>query len=327
MGEVYRARDERLAREVAIKVLPPGVAADPDRLRRFEQEARAAAALNHPGILVVYDVGHHDGLAYIVTELLEGRTLRAEIESSSLSARKAIDYAVQLAGALSAAHDKGIVHRDLKPENIFVTSDRHVKILDFGLARLLQAEAIPSGGSVLPTTPPPTEPGVVLGTIGYMAPEQVRGLPADHRSDLFALGAVLYEMVSGTRAFRGDTAADTMTAILTSEPRDLESSNGQFPPALSRVVARCLEKEPSARFQSTRDLAFALESARISSGSVPGRMGVGTSFRRGECPRDSRSRSVADCGREPDLVGLLRMATARAARNTCRRQPARDSGT
>jgi serine/threonine protein kinase/Tol biopolymer transport system component len=266
MGEVYRARDERLAREVAIKVLPPGVAADADRLRRFEQEARAAAALNHPGIVVVHDVGNQDGVAYLVTELLEGRTLRAALDSSALSPRRAIDYAGQIAAALAAAHDKGIVHRDLKPENIFVTTDHVVEILDFGLARLLQPEAAASGVSILATTPPGTEPGVVLGTVGYMAPEQVRGLPADHRSDIFALGATLYEMLSGTRAFGGDTAAETMTAILKSEPPDLESSGPRVAPALARIVARCLEKNPTARFQSTRDLAFALESARTSSG-------------------------------------------------------------
>src|SRR5262245_60519703 len=192
MGEVYRARDGRLGRDVAIKVLPAGVAGDPDRLQRFEQEARAAAALNHPNILAVHDIGQHDGVAYIVSELLEGETLRDRLTSGALPVRKAVDCAVQIAHGLAAAHERGIVHRDLKPENVFLTADSRVKILDFGLAKLTQTEVSGVGASVLPTTPAHTLPGVVLGTVGYMAPEQVRGQQADHRSDIFAFGTVLY---------------------------------------------------------------------------------------------------------------------------------------
>jgi serine/threonine protein kinase len=257
MGEVYRARDTRLGRDVAIKVLPSAFSADAERLQRFEQEARAAAALNHPNILAVFDIGAHDGAPYIVSELLEGETLREQI--SGLPVRKAIDYAVQIAHGLAAAHGKGIIHRDLKPENIFITTDRRVKILDFGLAKLTQAEPVATAVSALPTTPPHTQVGVVLGTIGYMAPEQVRGLAADHRADIFAFGTILYEMLTGQRAFQGDTAMDTMTAILKEDPADLNVTARHIPPGLERIVGRCLEKNPSARFQTASDLAFALE--------------------------------------------------------------------
>ncbi len=269
MGEVYRARDPRLGRDVAIKVLPMAFSADPARLRRFEQEARAAAALNHPGILAVYDIGTDNGAPYIVSELLEGETLRDRLNRGStassasdaggLAVRKAVDYANQVARGLAAAHEKGIVHRDLKPENLFVTTDGRVKILDFGLAKLTEVDAAHPGGGSLPTVAPVTEPGMLLGTMGYMAPEQVRGQPADHRSDIFAFGAILYEMLSGQRAFRGATAADTISAILDKDPTDLPLAERHIPPALERVVDRCLEKSPAARFQSTHDLAFALD--------------------------------------------------------------------
>jgi eukaryotic-like serine/threonine-protein kinase len=268
MGEVYRARDSRLGRDVAIKVLPAALSADPERLQRFEQEARAAAALNHPNILQVYDIGQHESAPYIVSELLEGETLRERLHAGALPVRKAIDYGIQIAHGLAAAHEKGIVHRDLKPENVFVTDDSRVKILDFGLAKLTQAEPSLAGISALPTTPPNTTPGMVLGTIGYMAPEQVRGLAGDHRSDIFAFGAVLYEMLSGRRAFHGDTTADTMSAILKEQPADLMTREAQIPPAVERVVDRCLEKAPSARFQSTHDLAFALEALSLKSGTA-----------------------------------------------------------
>ena len=204
MGEVYRARDPRLARDVAIKVLPVSFAADTERLRRFEQEARAVAALNHPNILAIYDIGTREGAPFIVSELLEGESLRKRLSGAALPVRKAIEYAVQIAQGLSAAHEKGIVHRDLKPENVFVTRDGRVKILDFGLAKLTQPE-----DEDAETISHQTEAGVVLGTVGYMSPEQVRGKPADHRSDLFSFGAILYEMLSGRRAFHGETAADT----------------------------------------------------------------------------------------------------------------------
>ncbi|MEO8349441.1 MAG: serine/threonine-protein kinase, partial [Acidobacteriota bacterium] len=208
MGEVYRAKDPRLGRDVAVKVLPASFSDDPDRLRRFEQEARAAGLLNHPNITAVYDIGAHLGAPYVVSELLEGETLRVELAGGRLSPRKAIDHAIQIAHGLAAAHDKGIVHRDLKPENVFVTNDGRLKILDFGLAKLTHVEDISSGRENLPTATAGTEPGVVLGTMGYMAPEQVRGRPADARSDIFAFGAILYEMLSGKRAFHGDSAAD-----------------------------------------------------------------------------------------------------------------------
>ncbi|MEP6994878.1 MAG: serine/threonine-protein kinase, partial [Acidobacteriota bacterium] len=214
MGEVYRARDPRLNRDVAIKVLPASFSADADRLRRFEQEAKAAGLLNHPNITAVYDIGSHDDAPYVVQELLEGETLRAALAGGRLAPRKAMDYALQIAHGLAAAHEKGIVHRDLKPENLFVTQDGRVKILDFGLAKLTQPEGSVSSATNLPTETRGTEPGVVLGTLGYMSPEQVRGRPADPRSDIFSFGAILYEMLSGKRAFHGDSAADTMSAIL-----------------------------------------------------------------------------------------------------------------
>jgi hypothetical protein len=267
MGEVYRARDTRLGREVAVKVLPPAFASDPDRLRRFEQEARAAGRLEHPNILVIHDVGTHEGSPYLVTELLEGETLRARMAPGALPPRKAIDCALQIARGLAGAHERGLVHRDLKPENLFVLRDGRVKILDFGIAKLTRPEegapaGAPAGATraAAPTAPADTDPGLVMGTAGYMAPEQVRGLPADHRADIFAFGAILYEMLSGRRAFRGDTSAETMTAILRDEPPELSSGGRPLPPALERIVRHCLEKEPPERFQSASDIAFALES-------------------------------------------------------------------
>jgi len=257
MGEVYRARDTQLGRDVAIKVLPSFLSADPDRLRRFEQEARATAALNHPNILVVFQLGTHDGVPYLVSELLEGSTLREPLQRGALPIRKAIDYGVQIARGLAAAHEKGIVHRDLKPENVFVTKDGRVKILDFGLARLL-----PQRGEVelnALTMSDLSDPGAVMGTVGYMSPEQVRGKPADHRADIFAFGAMLYEMLTGKRAFQKPTSAETMTAILNEEPPVLSQLVALAPPAMQRVVHRCLEKSPEQRFQSASDLAFALE--------------------------------------------------------------------
>jgi hypothetical protein len=260
MGEVYRARDSRLQRDVAVKVLPPGLSSDPDRLRRFEQEARAAGVLNHPNILAIHDIGSHEGAPYVVSELLEGETLRERMGGSALPPRKALEIALQITRGLAAAHERGIVHRDLKPENLFITRDGHVKILDFGLAKLtLPEEAEPAGMTNLPTTPAQTEPGKILGTASYMSPEQVKGQPADHRSDLFTFGAILYEMLSGKRAFRRETAVETMNAILKEDPPDLAETNRNLPPALERIVRHCLEKRPEDRFQSARDLAFDLE--------------------------------------------------------------------
>src|SRR5438309_7461276 len=265
MGEVYRARDTQLGRDVAVKVLPSTYSVDEHRLSRFEQEASAASALNHPNILIVHDIGSHDGSPYVVSELLEGETLRHRISGAALAQRRAIEYALKIANGLAAAHEKGIVHRDLKPDNIFITKDGRVKILDFGIAKLTQVEGAEAQTDI-PTRRVDTGPGVVMGTIGYMSPEQVRGQKVDHRSDIFSFGAILYEMLSGRRAFHGESAADTMSAILKEEPPDLSDTNQNISPALERLVNHCLEKNPEARFHSASDLAFALEAL---SGSAP----------------------------------------------------------
>jgi eukaryotic-like serine/threonine-protein kinase len=265
MGEVYRARDRRLRRDVAVKVLPASLVHDSERLRRFEQEAQATAALNHPNILAVHQMGTYEGAPYLVSELLEGETLREQLNHGRLSVRRAIDYGVQIAHGLAAAHEKGIAHRDLKPENLFVSQDGRVKILDFGLAKLTQshAESRPSA----PTLSEQTEPGVVLGTVGYMAPEQVRGQTTDHRTDIFAFGTILYEALTGQRAFRKSTSVETMNAILNEEPTSVSQLAPTIPLALQRMVQRCLEKNPEKRFQSAHDLAFALEALSDSGGS------------------------------------------------------------
>jgi eukaryotic-like serine/threonine-protein kinase len=254
MGEVYRARDTRLDRDVAIKVLPASLAVDADRLRRFETEAKAVAALNHPNILSIHDIGIHDGVHYLVSECLEGQSLGRELSGGALPLRRVVQYGTAIAQGLAAAHDKGIIHRDLKPENIFVTREGEIKILDFGLAKLTQPAV---DGPTLEGGP--TSAGMVLGTVGYMSPEQVKGEPADARSDIFSLGTILYEMLSGQRAFRRDTSAETMTAILKEEPPELSLSGKPVSPAMERIVRRCLEKKPLQRFQSARDLAFNLE--------------------------------------------------------------------
>ncbi len=264
MGEVYRARDSRLGRDVAIKVLPSFLSADSDRLRRFEQEARAAAALNHPNILAVFQMGTYEGAPYLVSELLEGETLREQIRRGRLAVCKAVDYGVQITRGLAAAHEKGIVHRDLKPENLFVTKDGRVKILDFGLAKLTQPQSSSEHSAL--TLTEGTEAGVVMGTVGYMSPEQVRGQGADHRADIFAFGAILYEMLAGKRAFQKPTSPETMTAILNEDPPGISQAVPNLPPALQRVVHRCLEKNPEQRFQSASDLAFALDALSDSSG-------------------------------------------------------------
>ena len=255
MGEVYRAKDTRLGRDVAVKILPESFARESDRLRRFEQEARSVAALNHPNILAIFDTGQENGSPFLVSELLEGETLREILHGGALPQRKAIDYGVQIAQGLAAAHEKGIVHRDLKPENIFVSKDGRIKILDFGLAKLA-AKGNAADGVTL--TSSHTAAGLVMGTAGYMAPEQVRGEPADARTDIFAFGAVLYEMLSGTRAFRRETTAETMTAVLKEDPPELADPGHVVSPALDRIVRRCLEKSPEQRFQSAKDLSFAL---------------------------------------------------------------------
>ena len=258
MGEVYRAHDTRLDRIVAIKILPASFATDPDRLQRFAQEARAAAALNHTNILSIFDIGEDRGTPYVVFELLEGETLRARLQKAPLSMRKAITYSVQVARGLAAAHEKGIVHRDLKPENLFITDHDRVKILDFGLAKMLTPPAVHGSGEAM-TVQVATEAGLVLGSVGYMSPEQVRGKPAFPESDIFAFGAILYEMVSGKRAFHRDTPADTMSAILHEDPPELAETARNVPIGLERIVRHCLEKNPSQRFHSAGDLAFDLE--------------------------------------------------------------------
>ncbi len=259
MGEVYRARDPRLGREVAIKILPSDFSVDPDRLQRFEQEARAAGILNHPNILSVHDIGRVDGAPYLVTELLEGETLATKLEHGPLPQRKAVDYGLQIAQGLSAAHEKGIMHRDLKPGNLFITKEGRLKLLDFGLAKLTQQEVPLAEVTHLPTSPG-TEPGMILGTMGYMSPEQVRGQQADHRSDIFSLGVILYEMLTGKKAFHGNTAVDTMSAILHKDPPEMTQIAAGISPPLVRIVQHCLEKNPEQRFQSASDVAFDLQS-------------------------------------------------------------------
>jgi Tol biopolymer transport system component len=280
MGEVYRARDGRLNRDVAVKVLPAGAGTDPARQARFEQEARAAAALNHPGILAVFDVGSHDGAPYIVAELLEGAPLDERLGAGALPVRQALDYAVQIARALAAAHARDIVHRDLKPANVFITADGRAKILDFGLAKL--AEPPPLAGTELPTTPVGTAAGMVLGTVGYMAPEQVRGAGADHRADIFAFGVLLYEMVTGARAFARETPPETLTAILKDDVPELPLTSARVPLSLARIIRRCVEKEPGGRFQSALDLAFALEALDTTSSGSTTAVAIGSSPRRRE---------------------------------------------
>ncbi len=269
MGEVYRARDSRLRRDVAIKVLPQALSLDAERMRRFEQEALATAALNHPNILAVFDIGTSDGSPYVVSELLEGETLRDRLRSGAMATRKTLDYALQIAHGLAAAHEKGIIHRDLKPENLFLTKDGRVKILDFGLAKLTQPDpASPSHTSMPTVTHGATEAGVVMGTAGYMSPEQVRGMTLDPRSDIFSFGAILYEMLSGKRAFHGATPADTMSSILKEDPPELNETNRNVSPALERIVQHCLEKNPESRFHSASDIAFDLEHLSGLSGSA-----------------------------------------------------------
>jgi serine/threonine protein kinase/Tol biopolymer transport system component len=279
MGEVYRARDLRLNRDVAIKVLSELVSSEPDSLRRFEQEGRAAAALNHPNILAIYQMGTYEGAPYLVSELLEGQTLQASLRIAPVPLRKAVGYAVQIANGLSAAHEKGIVHRDLKPGNLFITKEGRVKILDFGLAKLRQPEE--PATNLAPTI---TMHGMIWGTPGYVSPEQVRGQTTDHRSDIFAFGAILYEMLIGKRAFEKATSADTMSAVLNEEPPSIAQTAPNTPVALQRIVNRCLEKKAEHRFQSASDLAFALEA--LSDSTIP--LPTGSYEKKPEVPRSLR---------------------------------------
>jgi serine/threonine-protein kinase len=283
MGEVYRARDTRLLRDVAVKTLPIDFAQDPERMRRFEQEARSTGALSHPNILAVYDVGTDGPVAYFVVELLEGEPLRSLLSREQLSARSAVHYGVQIASGLAAAHGKGIIHRDLKPENIFLTRDGIIKILDFGLAKLAKPESEQSA-SQLPTTPT-TDPGILVGTVSYMSPEQVRGQDVNERSDIFSFGIILFEMLAGTRPFRGTTSADLMSSILRDEA-DYNSLVHSCPAELIRVLAHCLEKNPSNRFQSTRDLTFALR-------MIEANLFVDTSKEQKRLKSDAQTHSIA----------------------------------
>jgi hypothetical protein len=281
MGEVYRARDPRLDRDVALKILPDQVAADPSRVRRFQTEAKAAGALNHPNILAVHDFGTHEGIYYVVSELLEGETLRRKLDQTSpLPVRKLIEYAAQIARGLAAAHERGIIHRDLKPENAFVTRDGHVKILDFGLAKQISARDPDGDPTRTSTEVLGTEPGLVMGTAGYMSPEQVRGQDADARSDIFSFGILLYEMASGHQPFRRDTSVETMNAVLKLDPPDLLESNPQLPSALAHIIDHCLEKDPHDRFQSARDLAFDLKALSAASGVSAARKAIAFPVRR-----------------------------------------------
>jgi len=275
MGEVYRARDTRLNRDVAVKVLSEHLTADPSALQRFEREAQAVAALSHPNILAIHDFGEAQGVLYAVSELLEGETLRARLAEGALPVRKAIDYGVQIARGIAAAHERGIVHRDLKPENIFLTQDGAVKILDFGLAKSVDPPtALRETQLAADTTP-----GTVLGTVGYMSPEQVRGLPVDQRTDIFSFGAVLYEMVTGRRAFRGASHVETMNAILKEDPPEFATVNPALPTSLDRIVRRCLEKQPAERFHSAHDLAIALEAMAGSSNPSGSAVGADAAIR------------------------------------------------
>ncbi len=288
MGTIYRARDTRLGREVAVKVLREHLISDSAAIARFEREARAVAALSHPNILAIHDFGIEGDVCYSVTELLRGETLRARLDRESLAWRKATEIAISIADGLAAAHARGIVHRDLKPENVFLTEDGRVKILDFGLARHEPDAAVGAESALATVTA--TEPGTVMGTATYMSPEQVRGLPVDPRSDIFSFGSVLYEMVTGRRAFPGKTSADTMAAILKESPPDLAESGKTIPLALARVITRCLEKAPDERFQSTRDLTYALREIASTSASAIQMSGVATA---GPAVRRGRAAAIA----------------------------------
>jgi len=270
MGEVYRARDTRLERTVAIKILPESFSSDPSRLERFRHEARVLSTLNHPNVLAIYDVGAQNGLHYLVSEFLDGNSLRELLADGPIQRRKVVEYALQICKGLAAAHDKGIIHRDLKPDNIFITQDGRVKVLDFGLAKQVSA----AGEGVTATVGLPTTPGTVMGTVGYMSPEQVRGQPIDHRSDVFSFGAVLFEMMSGKRAFQGESSVETMNAILKEDAPEISISGTQVLPGLDRIMRRCLEKKPEQRFQSASDLAFALEALSVGSSTSEAVLGL-----------------------------------------------------
>jgi sugar lactone lactonase YvrE len=314
MGEVFRARDTRLGRDVALKILPSLFATDTERLRRFEQEARAAAALNHPNILVVFDIGtapstsSAHGIPYVVSELLEAKTLRQVLDGGALTPRKAVEYGTQIASGLAAAHAKGIVHRDVKPDNVFVTKAGRVKILDFGLAKIAE-EAATDGSRA---TMAHTDPGMVVGTVGYMSPEQLRGEPVDARSDVFSLGADLYEMFCGERAFKGKTAVDTMSAILKEDPADFPADVHAAAPAIERIVRRCLEKNVEERFQSARDIVFALDAISTTSGVRPAAAEAAPANRRMGIPVAAAVAAIVIAGAGAYFAGATFGSTASA---------------
>src|SRR5262245_18381101 len=267
MGEVYLAEDTKLSRKVALKLLPAEFTRDAGRVRRFEQEAQAASALNHPNILTIFEIGEANDAHYIATEFIDGQTLRERLKEGRLSTAAALDIAAQIAAALAAAHGAGIVHRDLQPENLMLRRDGIVKVLDFGLAKLNEHMPAAVGSESTATGKVNTDPGTVLGTIGYMAPEQVRGQEADHRADIFSFGVILYEMLSGQRAFDGDSAVEVMNAILKEDPPEISETNAKVSTRLEKIMRRCLEKQPERRFHSAHDLGFALETLSTPSGS------------------------------------------------------------
>ena len=295
MGEVYRATDPRLHREVAIKVLPAAVAADADRLRRFQQEALATASMNHPNILAVYDVGTDASFPFVVSELLVGATLRQTMDSGAVSVRQALSYALQMAHGLAAAHAQGIAHRDVKPDNVFVTKEGRVKLLDFGLAKVTARDARTDAEETT-TAAAETEPGLIVGTPAYMSPEQIRGEAADHRSDIFAFALVLYEMLSGRRAFTGASTVEVMSAILKDDPQPVTSIQRGVPSGLERLIERCLQKSPDERYQSAKDLAYQLEAMALDSAAGASASGVTP---RGTGSRRNRRDGHGSAGRTP----------------------------
>jgi serine/threonine protein kinase len=303
MGEVYRARDGRLNRDVAIKVLPAALSSDSARLRRFEAEARATAALNHPNILAVYAIDAYDGAPFIVAEFLEGHSLAEAIPHEGFSPRTAVSYVIQMCDALAAAHDKGIVHRDLKPANVFVTSDNRIKILDFGLAKLIDSPLEPSNAAYTRTLD--TAPGFVLGTVGYMSPEQLRGEHVDHRTDIFSLGTLLYELLTGHRAFSGATSADTIAAVLSKDPVDLLSAAPGVPASLARIVERAIAKHAIDRFQTVRDLSFTLKALALTpSSAIAAQPSVSANVREGTfLLTESTCRKLDRASLNPRMIG------------------------
>jgi eukaryotic-like serine/threonine-protein kinase len=312
MGEVYRARDTRLGRDVAIKILPEAFARDDDRMRRFTQEARAVAALNHPNVLSIFDTGIENGVPYLVSELLEGESLRQRLDHGPIPARKAVEYGQQIADGLAAAHEKNIVHRDLKPENVYLAGGGRVKILDFGLAKLQASDPSASADGATATLAAVTNPGVVMGTAGYMAPEQVRGQAVDHRADIFSFGAVLYEMLSGERAFHKESSVETLNAILKEDPPELDADKLRVAPGLERIVHHCLEKKPADRFQSARDLTFALSS--LSDTSTAQRPAITTAER----TSGRRWQALAAAALSAVLSAVVTYGVMRSARKTMR---------